>query len=220
MHLSSIATTTVRVSSPETPVDFVKRMYSGMPTNTKFYVICLLSHKEYLRDIFPVGYVLLGPSNAKRNNCSGLLTIAQRKKKNGSSPIKLASPAKEERSNVLALTCGPTGVLDARKLFCYPPSLEEFLQVMESYLNITARVNIIAPKPTVSNGLFPEEDTYSGQLTHGMADMRCSFVAMYERRTFSTDFIFPLDFYRLNYVYPSPRMLKSSLTALKIFSVT
>ncbi|KAL1446279.1 hypothetical protein MTO96_044628 [Rhipicephalus appendiculatus] len=196
-----------------------------MATNTKFYVICLLSHQEYLRDIFPVdysfqGYVLFGPSNAKRNNCSGLLAIAQRKKTDGASPIKLASPAKEERSSVLALTCGRKGVLDVRKPFCYPPSLEEFLQVMESYLNITARVNVIAPKPRVSDGLFPEEDTYSGQLTHGVADMRCSFVAMNEGRTFSTDFIFPLDFYRLNYVYPSPRMLKSSLTALKIFSIT
>ncbi|KAH7940067.1 hypothetical protein HPB52_020754 [Rhipicephalus sanguineus] len=47
-----------------------------------------------------------------------------------------------------------------------------------------------------------------------MADLRFSFVAMNERRTFSTDF------YRLYYIYPSPRMLKSSLTALKIFSVT
>ncbi|KAL3212969.1 hypothetical protein MRX96_035792 [Rhipicephalus microplus] len=133
------------------------------------------------------GYLLLGPSSAKRNNCSGLLTIAERMM-DAASHIKISPPAKEERSNVLVLTCGAKGVLRMKEVFCYPPSLEEFLQVMENYINITHRLSVIARVPRVSDDLFPEEDTYSGQMTHGITDMRFSYVAINERRAFSTDF--------------------------------
>ncbi|KAH7965893.1 hypothetical protein HPB49_011900 [Dermacentor silvarum] len=51
------------------------------------------------------GYVLLGASNAKRNNCSGKLTIARWPKSPRAASLMLAPPAKEERSDVLTLAC-------------------------------------------------------------------------------------------------------------------
>ncbi|KAL1476320.1 hypothetical protein MTO96_036593, partial [Rhipicephalus appendiculatus] len=115
-----------------------------------------------------LNYVLLGPSNAKRNNCSGLLTIAQSPKPDGGARITHTSPAKEEYSNVLTLTCGPT-VVDG---------------------------------------------------TRGVADVRFAYVLMSDQRAFGTDFLFPLDFYRLAYLYPSPEILRNSFTVLEIFSLT
>ncbi|XP_049274267.1 uncharacterized protein LOC125759472 [Rhipicephalus sanguineus] len=147
MHLSAIVTSTVRITSNEMASDFLKRVYSGLPANTKFYVICLLSLQEYLQHLFPLinqhwthmiysywivlgngsnfarlivqqkpctfyfmtateeGYVLLGPSYARRNNCSGLLTIAQAPNTDGVTGLTHTYPAKEERSGVLRLSC-------------------------------------------------------------------------------------------------------------------
>ncbi|KAL1479235.1 hypothetical protein MTO96_052019 [Rhipicephalus appendiculatus] len=95
----------VRISSNETVSGFLKHVYNGLSTNTKFYIICLLSQREYLQYVYPVGYVLLGPSYARRNNCSGLLTIAHAPNPDGVTGITHTSPAKEERSDVLRLSC-------------------------------------------------------------------------------------------------------------------
>ncbi|XP_070382685.1 uncharacterized protein [Dermacentor albipictus] len=82
-------------------------------------------------------------------------------------------------------------------------------------------VAIVAPLPIVSDDIFPPEGTYSGLLTHGVADIRLSFVVMNERRAFCTQFLtVVLPPYSFTYLYPSPRVLTSNFTVMKIFSVT
>ncbi|KAH7966644.1 hypothetical protein HPB49_018171 [Dermacentor silvarum] len=137
LHLASVATTTMRLYNRDSAVEFMKRAYNGLLTNTKFYAISLLSQEDYLTFIFPLGYVLLGPSYAKRNNCSGLLTIAQWPKPRGATSVMLTPPAREERSNVLVLTCGDTGIHGNKAYYCNLPQEEDALPMIRRGLNIT-----------------------------------------------------------------------------------
>ncbi|XP_049511293.1 uncharacterized protein LOC125939850 [Dermacentor silvarum] len=132
----------------------------------------------------------------------------------------LTSPAKEELSNAFTLTCGPKGMEDKPEPYCCHPELEELLRVIKRYLNFTHLINVTALVPLVPDDVFPAQGTYSWYLTHGVTDIRFAYVAIKERRAFSVDFLFPLDIYRLVYLYPSPSILKSDFTVLKIFSVT
>ncbi|KAH6939430.1 hypothetical protein HPB50_017828 [Hyalomma asiaticum] len=207
LHSSLISVTMVRVDSMASVSAVLDRIVDGFSTNTKFHVVCLLSEQDYLTYIVPLGYVLLGPRNAKRNNCSGELVIARWPKSLRANSLMLAPPAKEERSNVLTLqNC------------TFPPD-DEVLLMMQRYLNVTRLDPVASPLPFAPDDKFPQAGTLTGLLTHGEADVMLHQVTMNELRAFSTQFSFPMKYYNFAYMYPSPAVLTSTFTALKIFSL-
>ncbi|XP_070386821.1 uncharacterized protein [Dermacentor albipictus] len=115
------------------------------------------------------GYVLQGPSYAKRNNCSGVRTIARWPKLTGATSPMLLPPAKEERSNVLALACDGSENNVKGMYECYSLIEEDGVIMMRTYLNITRFERVTAALPFLPNDRFPQANTLTGLLTHGVS---------------------------------------------------
>ncbi|XP_077513073.1 uncharacterized protein LOC144124312 [Amblyomma americanum] len=197
----------------------LERVIHGMGTNSMVHVICLLSERTFKASISKQEFELLGPKSATRAKCTGVTTLAKWPVTGNATSVVVRPPATEERSNELFLACSETKVDGQKHLRFIRPGELEGLRMIVRYLNITHLRAAIAPLPFTPNKKFPEDGTLTGLLVHGKADVSFFHTVITEPRAFAADFVFPIRYEKIAYMFPSPRVYTSGFAALRIFSL-